>query len=178
MAERRRSTRRRRGVPALGGGRGGGRLAEGAGREEKRTLSRGRALSIPRLLCGRGQASLCARCRQLASGGSRACAPPSWHRAALVSRAQRGGADPPCPLSLPRCLVPSTVPATGKCKQEPAFPASNRRKRKKPVHPARVGVGPTQGHERWPPLSLPHRQAPESPRWTPGERWPPLPQCP
>lgn len=129
-------------------------------------------------LCGRGQASLCARCRQLASGGSRACPPPSWHSAALVSRAQRGGADPPCPLSLPRCLVPSTVPATGKCKQEPAFPASNRRKKKKPVHPARVGVGPTQGHARWPPLSLPHRQAPESPRWTPGERWPPLPQCP
>lgn len=46
------------------------------------------------------------------------------------------------PLS--RCAVPSTAPATGKCKQETAFPMSDRRK-DLPVPPAKVGLGPMKG---------------------------------
>lgn len=100
-------------------------------------------------------------------------------RATLVSRAQRGGTDRPCLFSRPRCLIPSTVPAAGKCKQELAFPVSNRRK-KNTCSSCQGGCGShtrqrERTRERWPPLPLPHRQAPESPCWTPGEQCPPCP---
>lgn len=100
-------------------------------------------------------------------------------RATLVSWAQRGGTDRPCLFSRPRCLIPSTVPAAGKCKQELAFPVSNRRK-KNTCSSCQGGCGShtrqrERTRERWTPLPLPHRQAPESPCWTPGEQCPPRP---
>lgn len=102
------------------------------------------ALSISCPLCTLGQACHVSLFNVPSYQVARAVPSSLSHRVTLKNQAQRGGTEYPSLPPLSRCAVPITEPATGKSKQETAFPMSDRRK-KTTCSPCQGGSG---SHER------------------------------